>query len=190
MKFGKSLLIVLVASQIFSLWARTGLVDSAPPWDYVLRRTIEQAPSDREALFMDLIYLHLNPQVRHDNQALEAMLDELKRVKKRRYRRQFDADPKYRLWLMEALEKVISFNSTAHRDLSELGKEFLGESHDFKNEVRFEHPHRRLFLICYASSLPGGQVVFTSGQGEQVTVEQILKSLKKEQNRLVVHRAG
>lgn len=164
----------------------TASLNRADIYDMV-EKTVVAKPVNKEVMFISLLFANLKKEAVFSSEALEDIIEEIEDVRESRWERKFGADLKYRAWLLESLRDMVIFNETKWDDIKTLAQKMTDASLEMNEAL--EHMNRRqlLFLIQYTSQHPPMQTLAESPR--KITVGQLLKVLRAEQNNRVAGRS-
>lgn len=144
----------------------------------IIARIVARQPADREILFVDLLY-GAKAELCSDDRVLQELERSLHETGDQRFADDFATDPKYRLWLLDAVQELRFNLASREQDLMLLAQYFESTSLRLGLSLNHVSHYKLLYLIRYLGTARGRAIIVpTNGKG--VLATQLLVLLQAE----------
>ncbi|CAM2009331.1 hypothetical protein [Acanthopleuribacter pedis] len=141
---------------------------------------VKRQPANREIMFVEMLFSSSHRDLFFDNKSLDGLAKMLRKTRDKRFQRDFDADAKYRSWLLSNLEELKAYNDSKQDDLVGVALRMNDASLEMNDRLNNLNKRNLLYLIQYAARLPMKQTL--SEEPFVISVGQLLPVLRAEYN--------
>ncbi len=146
----------------------------------IIASIVSRNPINREVLFIDMLYGSKASLCTDDN-VLREMARSLTDLKDQRFAEDFATNPKYRLWLLDAVHELRFNYASKEQDLQLLAQHFESTSQTIGLSLNNVSQYKLLYLIRYLGTMRGRAIIVPT-KGKGVSATQLLVLLQEEHN--------
>lgn len=141
---------------------------------------VQRQPADREIMFIEMLFSGPNRNMLFHDQDLEGLVNMVRKTRNKRFARDYEADVKYRAWLLDNLDEVRAYNQSKWDDLNAVAVKMSDASLEMNDRLNNLNKRNLLYLIQFAAGLPSSQVL--TDKPFRISVGQLLPVLRAEYN--------
>lgn len=147
----------------------------------IIQKIVSKQPSDREVMYIEMLYVHINKTIRYDKKALSSLVRELSNTSDRQFQKRYQVDPKYGHWMLRNLEEMQIYNQNKKIEIKRFAIALDEAGHTIGSAAEHTSNHKLLFLIQYLSQQPHHQIIMRPND-KGINPKQLMVVLQAELN--------